>query len=210
MIVVKKRRDANNIRCVCFLDIDGVLNVIPQGRDEFGSLFHPHLVSNLDRIVSVTGAKIVITSTWRYSGLKAMQDMWVKRGLPGEVIGITPVHSSKYDEPNYVNLPFHERLERGFEIQEWLDVHRVNNYVILDDDDDMLESQMQNFVNCSGNFDDSDYVDYGYGLTRECADRAIRILINGGALEHKNTNTFSLKDRSNECKRSKGDCRRGK
>jgi hypothetical protein len=30
-----------------FLDIDGVLNVIPQGRDEFGSLFHKEFMDNL-------------------------------------------------------------------------------------------------------------------------------------------------------------------
>ena len=36
---------------VIFLDIDGVLNVIEQGRDEYGQIFHQHFVDNLKKIV---------------------------------------------------------------------------------------------------------------------------------------------------------------
>lgn len=164
---------------VIFLDIDGVLNVIPQGRDEFGSRFHQHFMDNLKLIVDATDAVIVISSSWRHDGLKTMQEMWVTRGIAGEVIDTTPTHSSKYlSEPNYSNLPFRERLERGFEIQDWLDKNadKVKNYVIIDDDDDMLESQKQNFVHTSENFDHEDMVDWGYGLTRKCAEQAIAIL----------------------------------
>lgn len=75
---------------IIFLDIDGVLNVYPQGHDEYGAIFHPHLVENLKLILDQTGAKIVVSSTWRRSGLSIMKEMWEKRGLPGEVIDITP------------------------------------------------------------------------------------------------------------------------
>ena len=61
---------------VIFLDIDGVLNVISQGHDEYGSLFHKHFEDNLRYIIEQTGAKIVISSTWRMSGLSEMQRMW--------------------------------------------------------------------------------------------------------------------------------------
>ena len=46
---------------IIFLDIDGVLNVINQGRDEFGHKFNPKFVGNLKAIIDATGAKIVIS-----------------------------------------------------------------------------------------------------------------------------------------------------
>jgi len=45
-----------------FLDIDGVLNVIPQGFDQYGSVFHQHFINNLRYLIEQTGAKIVISS----------------------------------------------------------------------------------------------------------------------------------------------------
>ena len=59
----------------------------------------------------------------------------------------------------------------------WLDRNPdVENYVILDDDNDMLDSQISNFVKTSENFDHTDCVDIGYGLTKICTDKAIKIL----------------------------------
>ncbi len=149
------------------------MNVCYPHRDEYGSLFHPHFEANLKRLIDETGAKIVISSSWRHSGLKIMQEMWIKRGLVGEVIDITPSHSDKSRD----HLPFKERAERGGEIKEWLDAHpEVTNYVILDDDDDVLESQENNFVKCSENQDHEDCIDIGYGLTKKCSQMVIDIL----------------------------------
>ena len=75
---------------IIFLDIDGVLNVYCEGRDRFGCTFHKHFEDNLKWIIEETKAKIVISSTWRFSGLSVMQEMWEHRGLTGEVIDITP------------------------------------------------------------------------------------------------------------------------
>ena len=153
---------------VIFLDIDGVLNVIPQGHDKWGAIFHSHFVDNLKRIIDVTGAKIVISSTWRMSGLPGMIEMWLDRNLPGEVIGITPNFMWKTGST----------LQRGKEIDAYLEEHpEITNYVILDDDSDMEPHQLENFVLTFGNKDHSDPVDIGYGLTKECADLAIDILI---------------------------------
>ncbi len=159
---------------IIFLDIDGVLNVIPQGRDEFGSIFHKHFEDNLKYIIDSANAKIVITSTWRTDGLDKMQAMWKKRGLAGEVIGCTPNCAQLV---NAQKFKFYDEVERGHEIQEWLDEHpEVTNYVILDDDNDMLSSQKENFVRCANNKDHEDCIDIGYGLTRRCAERAVLIL----------------------------------
>ena len=161
---------------IIFLDIDGVLNIIPQDYDEFGGIFHPNFVDNLKHIINETGAKIVISSTWRMNGLIEMKRMWVVRGLPGEVIDITPTCSQMVD---WGKFEFFDEVERGHEIQDWIDKHpEVTNYVILDDDNDMLESQRNNFVRCANNKDHEDCVDIGYGLTKQCAEQAIKILNN--------------------------------
>jgi len=160
------------VKKIIFLDIDGVLNVYCQGRDVFGCTFHKHFEDNLRLIIEQTGAKIVISSTWRYSGLKVMKEMWISRGLAGEVIDITPDMIKFVD-----NEDIYESVERGEEIHKWLDDHSdIESYVIIDDDDDMLESQKDNFVLTANNSDHEDCVDIGYGLTRICAEKAIEIL----------------------------------
>jgi hypothetical protein len=160
---------------VVFLDIDGVLNVIPQGHDRYGAIFHPEFVDNLRRLINETGAKLVISSTWRHSGVISMKEMWEARNLPGEVVGITP--DLRWRVKQDAREPNEQDYVRGDEIQAWLDQHsQVTNYVILDDDSDMLQSQRGNFVQTSNNINHPDCIDIGYGLTKTCTDRAIRIL----------------------------------
>lgn len=162
---------------VIFLDIDGVLNVCTQQRDEFGSIFHKEFVDNLKHIIEETNAKIVITSTWRFSGLNTMKEMWSKRNLPGNVIGITPFKSKKEKECKSIwnNLPFKERCERGWEIEDWLEENKVESYCIIDDDFDFLPNQLGRFVQTFDNWDHPDNIE-GYGLTRNCSSMAIMIL----------------------------------
>lgn len=147
---------------IIFLDIDGVLNVYCEGRDEYGCTFHKHFEDNLRWIINKTNAKIVISSTWRMSGLKIMKEMWIKRGLPGEVIDITPIKT--------------HGVNRGVEIQQYIDDNNITSYCIIDDDDDMLPSQIDNFVKTSNNPSHVDCVDIGYGLTKICSEKVIEIL----------------------------------
>lgn len=163
---------------VIFLDIDGVLNVCSLERDMYGSLFHEEFVNNLGHIIDSTNASIVISSSWRYSGLDTMKCMWKYRCLPGEVIDITPFKSKKEkSSSNWTNLPFHERNERGEEINDWLELHpEVTSYCIIDDDDDFTEEQRKHFVQ-TFLLEDKDSIQ-GYGLTRNCASQAIIILNN--------------------------------
>jgi hypothetical protein len=177
---------------IIFLDIDGVLNVSSRERDEWGSVFHPHLVENLRLIVEKTDAKIVISSSWRKDGLAKMQEMWIARGLPGEVIDTTPsLYLKKDGSIQFWNNKLKKHpteavkgysIPRGCEIEYWLKnegftKYEIESWVILDDDNDMLLSQKSSYVQCSGNFDDHDCVDAGYGLTRNCAEQAINILL---------------------------------
>lgn len=57
---------------------------------------------------------------------------------------------------------------RGTEIQSYIDNHKdiIKNYVIIDDDSDMLDSQLDNFVQ----------TDYKYGLTDDMVSKCTKIL----------------------------------
>ena len=145
---------------VIFLDIDGVLNTeryITEAikndmpvQDKYGHIFDYKSVDILRRIIKESEAKIVISSTWRYAGIKDMKDMWRDRNLPGEVIDITLSRdSSKIEDQKklYKELygeHFYDRT-RGQEIDVYLKTHpEVDKYVIIDDDSDMLKDQ--NFI----------------------------------------------------------------
>jgi hypothetical protein len=161
---------------IIFLDIDGVLNVIPQGRDKYGVIFHSEFIENLKEIIDKTNAKIVISSSWRSDGLDVFKNMWKYRNYPGDVIDITPI---SYFNENLESDPNIEII-RGHEIKYWLNntKHEIENYVILDDDDDMLQEQLDHYVKTADNPDHLDCIDIGYGLTKLCAEKAIQILNN--------------------------------
>ena len=146
---------------VLFLDIDGVLNSIDnmsvqgnlwhinnenKSRDDFGHLFDERCCRWLKYIVEKTQCKIVISSTWRMSGLKTMRLMWDIRDLAGDIIDITPTTVSQYTINLYANTS--NTADRGYEIQEWLDINKPNRYCIVDDNNDMLSHQI--FVRTDG------------------------------------------------------------
>jgi 16S rRNA C1402 (ribose-2'-O) methylase RsmI len=124
---------------VLFLDIDGVLNSHQSirmffrqaGMPSSGAAIHfcPISSSNLQEIMArIPDLKIVVSSTWRIGNtLETMREELRSSGIDlNRVIGMTPV---------FRNLS----RERGLEIQKWLDDHpEVSEFVIVDDDSDML------------------------------------------------------------------------
>ena len=136
--------------------------------DGFGFAFDPEAVANLKSIVENTGADIVISSSWKLWGLDAMQRMWTRRDLPGEVIDITP--NTESDEMllsidlDFMDIP----AIKGSEIKEWLSTNgnQDTRYAILDDLPDMLPEQESHFVQ----------TDPRIGITEEDAERIIEIL----------------------------------
>lgn len=149
---------------IIFLDIDGVLNCqeayingFCKRTDNYGQDFYPPSMNLLNQLIEETNAKIVISSTWRKSGLEVMQEMWKHRKMAGEVIDVTP-RLFYIDETHY-------RIPRGIEIDAWLDnkgfshifwskehqkeyldKSEIENYIIIDDDSDMLYKQKEHFV----------------------------------------------------------------
>lgn len=147
-----------------FLDIDGVLNkkelrsnidytdVIRH--DIYGSMYKS-LIERLNEITDETGAKIVLSSGWRCETLEESQAMLKLFGISGEVVGQTP-HLG-------------EHCVRGNEILAWLtenkellgyNRHNFKQYIIIDDESDLLLEQAEHFVHvepCSGLSDTVQY-----------------------------------------------------
>lgn len=131
---------------VIFLDIDGVLNShrtfmvwgcgflrkTPPHTVE-GTKLDPVAIALLKATVIATGAKIVISSTWRRgSTVEDFNDMFKAYGwdTTGIVIGMTPTTDKGF---------------RGDEVDMWLADHpEVENFMIIDDDCDMTKEQLKN------------------------------------------------------------------
>jgi len=111
-----------------FLDIDGVLNThysMTKGL-ALNHLFHfqKSCVRELNRIIHRTGAKIVVSSTWRrHSNWLEVINHIGNEGVVGEIIDRTGRSDDRI---------------RGHEIADWLSQHpETESFVILDDDSDM-------------------------------------------------------------------------
>ena len=144
---------------VIFLDYDGVVNTPiwdEQGKCKYnlpgdGKVNNYQAIMWLNYLCKKTGAKIVVSSTWRYCCKKtSYQDCLYNAGLSKEIeiIGCTKWFGSE---------------TRTEEIKKYLQEHHdIQEYVILDDEfvDD------PHFVSCNAN--------YGFGLD-EC-QKALIIL----------------------------------
>lgn len=145
---------------VVFLDFDGVLNneimYHPGYDNKFKdepypiSAFDSNCIDKVNRLFQETGAKMVISSSWRIDELERIQNICSRLGLPTE-FDRTPILLDK----------------RGKEIKQYLNKHpEIDNYVIFDDDSDMLPEQMEHFIKCK------EYT----GITDEDIEKAIEIL----------------------------------
>jgi len=126
---------------IIFLDVDGVLNnstwaseLHKQGTFTFlqNDLYEPALLMLRD-LVEETGAKIVLSSSWRKfpNARGDLVDALAKHNLT--------IHS---DTPDTGGI-------RGEDIKAWLSSHSslsIESYIILDDEADMLEDQLPYLV----------------------------------------------------------------
>lgn len=141
---------------VIFLDIDGVINIIREdsGFDEYGQLFNQRCVDNLKKIIDSTNAQIVISSTWKDSGLTIMKEMWDYRELPGKVIDITP---SAQEVVEAGIEEFYDLVSRGSEISLWISKNNFKGkYIILDDVRDFTTDQLPHFIKTNADIGISD------------------------------------------------------
>ena len=177
-----------------FLDIDGVI-ATPKTVEHGMWGLTPEKQDLLGMIIEKTGAKIVLSSSWRKHTLESTIEHMKEHGFRfcDEIIGIT------IRAYHYIEKGIHLSIPRGVEIKQWLDTHAIYpwyaypeykekyeilnedgsfkkmrsnklgtdfTYVILDDDSDMLYEQSKYFICC----------DSMEGLTLEQANKAIELL----------------------------------
>merc|ERR1712100_1008586 len=65
MACVSAEEDEGLRTCVIFLDVDGVLNVRTRSGRDFTDL-RPEIIANLRELMVRTGAKIVLSTSWRH------------------------------------------------------------------------------------------------------------------------------------------------
>lgn len=157
---------------IIFLDIDGVLNSeswyksnkptilnIEDEKQKFISeSFDPDCWRFIEKLINETGAKIVLSSSWR---------LYDKESTIKEYTGTAfqPIIDNLYD----VTPGMMERC-RGMEIKRYLMSlsEQPESYVILDDDRDMLETQLPYFV----------HINDETGITEKDYNNALKILRN--------------------------------
>lgn len=148
---------------VIFLDIDGVLNNLKDAHEESPltdrfaldfSNWNPHALRRLNDLCKATGAKVVISSSWRK--LQSDPAWWNEQFVLNarcpdiEVIGITGDSHNGF---------------RGREVNDWLAKHpEVERYVIIDDESDFYPDQPRI------------HTDMYYGFTARDMLNAIKVL----------------------------------
>lgn len=116
---------------VLFLDIDGVVNCKTTSNDRGGFFGIDRYLSFLvGNMVDDLDLKVVLSSSWR----KSREGVEQIKNQVCDIMDVTPDIGTI----------------RGDEIQAWLDKHpETEMYCILDDDTDMLETQLPNFFKTS-------------------------------------------------------------
>jgi hypothetical protein len=173
---------------ILFCDVDGCLNSVafwerraaanepgkaPRAEWEANRAIDPRryvdpdAVERLNTLLDRSGARVVVSSTWRLPSLGENRAMLHRMGLRRartRVVGWTP-KLERWNGSLYLGAT------RGQEIAAWLETygaaHAVERYVILDDDDDMGEL-LPRLVQ----------TDHAVGLTDADVERAL-VLLNG-------------------------------
>ena len=167
---------------VIFLDIDGVLN---SNRTLYEDIsLEDDLILNLKELIDKTGAKIILSSSWRLS-TEAISELMDKLDKFGLVIsgmtcdGVDLDWLEKYEfdtTKKYLDTKFdydeNRQIkithDRGAEIFKWLHDHDDCAYVILDDEIEDIKPYFNESVIVK--------TSYKTGLTKEDVKKAVQIL----------------------------------
>ena len=167
---------------VIFLDVDGVLN---SNRTLYEDIsLEDDLILNLKELVDKTGAKIILSSSWRLSteAVSMLMDKLDKFGLVISGMtcdGVDLDWLEKYEfdaTKKYLDTKFdwdeNRQIkithDRGAEIFKWLHDHDDCAYVILDDEIEDIKPYFSESVIVK--------TSYKTGLTKEDVKKAIQSL----------------------------------
>ena len=149
---------------IIFLDIDGVLNhekwydkTVGNANIGYQGDIDPVSISLINQIIEETDAKVIISSTWRFDFKNTCTKLYIAGLIKGSIIDKTP---------NYQYTHINQYGVRGNEIKGSIVINKIEQYVILDDDCDMLLEQKDNFI----------HIDSFVGVTEENVIEAIKIL----------------------------------
>lgn len=157
---------------VIFLDVDGVLNseddlkIYREKNGITGCILYDNVEERplklLKQIVDVTGAVIVLSSSWRL-GYGKTESIFGGR-LYEKVSAALKANGMEI----YDITPYMPGAQRGDEIKQWLSKRQdVESFVILDDDSDMGEYVDTKLIQTT----------YKYGLLPEHVEVAIKKLL---------------------------------
>ena len=181
---------------IIFLDIDGVLNheewyksgraheaYLATGEKDIKAYnFDPSSWEWIQKLIDNTGAKIVLSSSWRSYDLASTIEKYKDtafKPIIDNIVGVTPSTMSRNrgEEINrffdIVNGKMTQNLPSAI---AWLKEHpletlsasgeKIEQYVIFDDDTDFTNKQKEHFV----------HVDCWEGVNKECYNKALSIL----------------------------------
>lgn len=118
---------------IIFLDVDGVLNYYSfhKNSEKIVSV-DDECIKNLREIINKTGAKVVLSSSWRLSQNK-IDFLERKIGIRFyDILG-----SDCYKSGDNITW-----LTRGQLIRNWLSDNQCDKYVILDDENDDMDNML--------------------------------------------------------------------
>lgn len=184
------------MRKIIFLDVDGVI-ATEESLDRGQWTFVDHLQDKLGHILDATGAELVISSSWREATIEATKEKFKNKGFlfVDKIVGIT-IRGYSYLRPKvHLSIPRGVEIKQWIDthlIYPWyaypeqtkqyklydedgnfkkMKSNKVGvdfNYVILDDDSDMLLEHRPYFIKTHRI----------YGLSEQDAIQAIKILNN--------------------------------
>lgn len=181
---------------IIFLDIDGVLNheewyssgraheaYLATGETDIKAYnFDPESWNWVQKLIDETGAKIVLSSSWRSYDLASTIEEYkgtAFKPIIDNLVGVTPrtMSRNRGEEINrffdIVNGNITQNLPQAI---EWLKQHpletlsatgeKIEQYVIFDDDTDMTDKQKSHFV----------HIDFWNGIQEKDYKKAKQIL----------------------------------
>lgn len=159
---------------ILFLDIDGVLNAHEFDPEALCGQIHEEKIHRLNRVLRETGAKVVVSSAWRYivhRGEMTLDGLeWLFRShgmIAGRLTGVTDPDTMMPSGYNGRPESWPVENERGGQITKWLiDNGWVKRYAVVDDLDLGISDSGHPFVQTDGKL----------GLTDGDASNLIRLL----------------------------------
>ena len=150
---------------VIFLDIDGVLNSELWARfcynrrhkrkHKHNNLLCPYLINKLAKYCKNHNIKLIISSSWRCGSYnKTIEDFQRYKQLNPileYIIGVTPYCEDRmrgHEIDVCMQILNDNELYNKYKVL-FKERFIIENYVIIDDDNDMLQSQLNNFVQTS-------------------------------------------------------------